>query len=191
MKDIKFALSLMTPAVWLVLLLAAVVCIGGGSYVGFRVAGGLAEIAAFKVGSERAAERLNVMQERLTHARQLAAEVARVAAIEQQWKDDLGDVAVTHKEKMDEASAKIKSLTADVLTGTVRLSVAVKKPAAGNCAAGDGAAAAGGAVAETRAELMPQVAYDLIGIAADGDDAVRDFNACRDAYEAIRLRELK
>lgn len=191
MKEIKFVLSLMTPQVWLAALLAALVLIGAGGAVGYRVADGLAEIAALKVEGERAAERLTLAQERLTHAAQLAAEVRRVKAIEQQWKDDLGDVAELHKERMDDANAKITALRADVLTGAVRLSIAVKAgpaAAAGNCAASGNPAVAGSAVEETRAELVPQVAYDLIGIAADGDDAVRDFNACHDAYEALRLR---
>lgn len=194
MKEIKFVLSLMTPRVWVALLvLAALLLIAGagaGSVVGYRVASAQAEIAALKVAGERAAERLALAQERLTHAQQLAAEVTRVNAIEQQWKDDLGDVAEIHKKEMDDAQKKITSLRADVLTGAVRLSIAVKRPAAGNCAASEGAAAAGGDQ-ETRAELVPQVAYDLIGIAADGDDAVRDLNACISAYDAIREQAKK
>jgi len=194
MKEIKFVLSLMTPRAWAALLvllaLALIAGLGAGGYVGYRYADGQGAIRTAKVAGELAAERQGRAQEKLAHARDLAAEVAKVDAIEQQWIKDLGDVAEFHKEKMDEKDAKIKSLTADVLAGAVRLSVAVKaaRPAACGDAASEGAAAAGGDQ-ETRAELVPQVAYDLIGIAADGDAAVLDLNACIDAYQAIERKQ--
>jgi hypothetical protein len=190
MKEIKFVLSLMTPRVWAVLLVLAVLALAAGAYVGYSVADGLAQIAAGKVEGERAAERLAAVQERLTHSHALREANEATAAIEKQWKDDLGDVAEYHKEEMDDAKNKIDALRADVLTGAVRLSIAVTKAgtAASHCpASGDSSAASGDQ--ETRAELVPQAAYDLIGIAADGDDAVRDLNACIDAYHAIERKQ--
>ena len=201
MKEIKFVLSLMTPRVWaaaLVLLaLALIAGLGVGGYIGHRVADGKAATRIAQVNDKLAAvtgalaaERLDRTRERLTHAENLAVEVAKVAAIEQQWKDDLGDVAEFHKEQMDDAQKKINALRADVLAGAVRLSVAVKAPAVAACgdAPGQGAAAAGGDQ-ETRAELVPQVAHDLVGIVADGDAAVLDLNACIDAYQAIERKQ--
>ncbi len=186
MKEVRFLASMLTPRSWAALLLAAVLLfaagLGLGCFMGHRIAAGQAEIAALKVASERA-------DERLAHARALAAEVDKVAAIEQQWKDDLGDVAELHRERMEDAEKKMDALRADVLTGAVRLSVAVKKAgaAAGHCAAADDPAAAGGDQ-EARAELMPATANALVGIATDGDRAVLDLNACIDSYEAIRQK---
>jgi hypothetical protein len=182
MKEIKFVLSLMTPRVWLVLLVAAalvlVAGLGVGGYVGYRVADDKAEIAALKVQGERATERLN-------HAAALAVETGKVNALTAARRTDIDTIALTHQKEMDHAKATIDGLRADVLTGAVRLSVAVKaRPAACGNAPGQDPAAAGGDQ-ETRAELMPQVAYDLIGIVADGDAAVLDLNACIDAYHAI------
>lgn len=194
MKEIKFFLSLMTPRVWVVaLLLAALVLLAGlgmGGYVGYRVADGQAQIAAGKVERERAADRLALAQERLTHARHLREANDRTDATEKRWQDQLGTVAEIHKEQMDDARTKMDALRADVLTGAVRLSVAVKAAGttAGSCAPSGDSAAAGGDQ-ETRAELVPQAAHDLIGIAADGDDAVRDLNACIDAYHAIERKQ--
>lgn len=200
MKEIKFVLSLMTPRVWAaVLVLLALALIAGlslGGYIGHRVADGKAAARIAQVNDKLAAvtgalaaERLERAQERITHAANLATEVAKVASIEQQWQNDLGHVAEFHKEQMDDAQKKINALRADVLAGAVRLSVAVKAPAgaAGGDAPGQGAAATCSAQ-ETRAELVPQAAYDLIGIAADGDDAVRDLNACIDSYHAIERK---
>lgn len=191
MKEIKFVLSLMTPRVWIaalvLLALALVAGLGAGGYIGHRVASASAATRIAQVTGTLAAERLDRAQERITHAADLATERKKVGAIEQQRLADIGAAAATHKEKMDEANAKIKSLTADVLTGAVRLSVAVQKArtAAGSCGASSDPAPASGDQ-ETRAELVPQVAYDLIGIAADGDAAVLDLNACIDSYNALR-----
>lgn len=200
MKEIKFVLSMLSPRVWAVALgLAALLLLAGagaGGYVAYRLAEGAAasRIASVKddlakVRGELAAERHDRTRERLTHAQQLADALADVNATEKRWAEKLHAVERLYVERESDAKKKIDSLRADVLTGAVRLSVAVRAAttAAGHCAAGDGAAAASGPVEETRAELVPQVAYDLIGIAADGDDAVRAFNACHDAYEAVRL----
>lgn len=184
MKEIKFALSLMTPAAWLVLLVAALACIGGGVYVGFRVASGIAEIDALKIDRERSTERFQ-------HATALAQETKKVTDLEKARIKDVSDIGVRHQQEIEDAKTHIDALRADVRSGAVRLSIAVKARPAGSCAASGDPAAAASAGDEARAELMPEAAETLIGIAADGDDAVRSFNACHDAYEAIRLRELK
>lgn len=78
------------------------------------------------------------------------------------------------KEKRD-AEIKVNQLRADVAAGALRLSVRA------HCSATD---AAGDS--ETRAELDPKAADDLITIAADGDQAIRELNACIDFYNTLR-----
>jgi hypothetical protein len=91
--------------------------------------------------------------------------------------------AIDNDLKSGKANAKtaIDSLRADVRSGAERLSVPTRScspaPASGSAATGD---------PEARAELLPATALELIDIAADGDDAVRELNACVDKYNAVR-----
>lgn len=76
-------------------------------------------------------------------------------------------------------------LVADIRSGAQRLSIAANcGPAAGQ-AATDSTAATSTADGQ-RAELDPQVAEDLVAIAADGDTAIRERNACIQQYNAAR-----
>ena len=75
-------------------------------------------------------------------------------------------------------------LVAGIRSGAQRLSVAAHCPAAGQ--ASSDSAAATGAGNPARAELDPQAAEDLVAIAADGDAAIRERNACIQAYERVR-----
>ena len=88
-------------------------------------------------------------------------------------------VAVEAEDKLQKekqsAKSKIDQLRADVSSGAVRLSVRASCSAAS--AAGD---------SETRAELDGQTAQDLIAIAADGDQAIIELNACVDFYNKIK-----
>lgn len=84
------------------------------------------------------------------------------------------------KEKQDDKKT-IDALRADVRSGAISLSIATRALRAG--AAGSNT---GTGYIETRSELMPEAAIELIDIAADGDDAVRDLNACIAKYDAVR-----
>lgn len=75
-------------------------------------------------------------------------------------------------------------LVADIRAGAQRLSVAAHCPAAGQ--AGADPAAAPGAGDSARAELDPAAAETLVAIAADGDAAIRERNACIEQYNAAR-----
>lgn len=75
-----------------------------------------------------------------------------------------------HKDKED-ARQKINQLRADVATGAVRLSI--RSSCSADFATGD---------SETRAELDPKTADDLIAITADGDQAIIELNSCIDLY---------
>ena len=72
---------------------------------------------------------------------------------------------------------------ADVRSGAVRLSIPV---AGDHCAASADSAAAAGHRHQTRAELDSATAAALDAIAGDGDDAIRQLNACIDAYNLVR-----
>jgi prophage endopeptidase len=185
MKDLKLIGALMSPSLWLGLLLAALALLGAGGAIGYRLADTLADNRALKV--EQAAAK-----ERLAHADALLAANGKVAALTDARRTDIDKIAVKHTEEMKDAETKIAGLRADVRSGAVRLSIAVRAATrAGSDQASGDPSPSGGDPEEARAELMPATADALISIAADGDDAVRDFNACHDAYEAIRLRSIE
>ena len=100
---------------------------------------------------------------------------AEVERIESKMQDEAAaTTAKLEKEKRD-AEIKVNQLRADVAVGSLRLSVRA------HCSATD---AAGDT--EARAELDPKAADDLITIAADGDQAIRELNACIDFYNNLR-----
>ena len=82
------------------------------------------------------------------------------------------------------ATAQINSLRAGLRSGAVRLSV----PAQGCGRAGpaNSPAATVNAAGAGRAELDGATSEALIGITSDGDTAIRERNACIDAYQTIR-----
>jgi hypothetical protein len=77
-------------------------------------------------------------------------------------------------------------LLADVRSGAQRLSIAAR------CPAPAGQAPTGTAPAqpdpETRAELDPTVAETLVTLTHEGDNAIRQLNACVDSYNAVRAQ---
>lgn len=100
---------------------------------------------------------------------------AEVERIESKMQDEAAaTTAKLEKEKRD-AEIKVNQLRADVAAGAVRLSV--RASCSASTAAGD---------TEARAELDPKAADDLITIAADGDQAIRELNACIDFYNNLR-----
>lgn len=90
-----------------------------------------------------------------------------------------------HANEARYAQKQIDTLRADLRASRVRLSVPAASCAAASSPSAD-PAAAGGPGATARVELMPETAADLIGIAADGDAAVRQLNRLIDAYNELR-----
>lgn len=80
-----------------------------------------------------------------------------------------------------DAKDQINRLQYSISTGSVRLSV----PTSGVQACSDPAAPSGDRH-EARAELDAETAQSLVSIAADGDFAIRQLNACIDAYNEVR-----
>lgn len=82
------------------------------------------------------------------------------------------------------AADETAALRRDLAAGRVRFSAPVvcrAQPASGS-------AAAAFEPAEARAELDPSVGTDLVAITSDGDDAIRDLNACIDRYNDVRRK---
>ncbi len=125
------------------------------------------------------------------HATALAAANARNRAAEASLRVDLAKQAKTFKRSLDDEKAHKDRLLYGLRYGAVRLSVPVLGAGAGQaCGAhtdGD-PGAAGGDRHEARAELAPQAAADLVGIAHDGNAAIHQLNACIDRYTAVRAR---
>ena len=93
--------------------------------------------------------------------------------------------------RLEEVAAReaneLNTLVSDLRAGTRRLSIRVQNCAATSGSAPDTAIAGGGGTGDTqRAELDPETAEDLIGIARDGDRFIRERNACVEAYESVR-----
>lgn len=87
-------------------------------------------------------------------------------------------LARKHEKEKKNAQTEIDRLRSRIRADTVRLSVPTRS--------GTVSANPGTATGETRAELDAQTADDLVAIAADGDDAIRELNLCIDQYNAIR-----
>lgn len=83
-----------------------------------------------------------------------------------------------------DAQTQISQLNADVSSGARRLSISA------SCVqASPDARAADGTGGQTRAELDATVAQTLIAIAADGDNAIRQANACADFYNQVKAKQ--
>ena len=76
-------------------------------------------------------------------------------------------------------------LVADIRSGAQRLSIAARCQPSSEPTP-DAPAAPGSGATGARADIDPATAEALISIAADGDTAIRERNACVDAYNAAR-----
>jgi prophage endopeptidase len=156
-------ISLLDPRLWFAAVLLGLAC-----YFGGQLHEGQASAARMKLADAAAKIKLKEANDRAKAAEdQMGA--AHAATDEKR-----------NKEKED-AETTINALRADVRSGALSLSIATRALRA----IGPGQGAAPG-YQEARAELMPETAIALIDIAADGDAAVRDLNACVDKYEAVR-----
>lgn len=99
--------------------------------------------------------------------------------------DKLHAQEVTHRQEKTHAQAEMDRLRAAVRAGTVRLSVPTTGAACpGSTTPGDAPAAS--RPAQARADFDPATADALVAITSDGDNAIRDLNACIDRYNTVR-----
>lgn len=92
------------------------------------------------------------------------------------------------EEDADRAKAEDARLISDLRAGTRRMSIAVKSCGSGGMPGGGAADNQGRAGEGQRAELDPAVTESLLAIARDGDQYIRERNACVAAYEIVRRK---
>lgn len=98
---------------------------------------------------------------------------------------DLEQLQARTAKEMEDAKSREDALVESVRAGHRRLSIPAR------CPSGSGirAPAAGGSGTQVpRAELDGPAGEFLIGLTRDGDTAIRERNACIEAYEAVRRR---
>jgi hypothetical protein len=113
------------------------------------------------------------------------AEVARLNALERDKEKQMQQLADTHANELRKATqnakAEVTKLQSDIATGQLRLTARTVSSCKDSTSAnGD---------TETRAELDPEVSQTLIAITADGDNAIRQLNACIDIYNEVRGKQ--
>jgi len=98
-------------------------------------------------------------------------------------------VVQTQSTKLQKANQDAKlaqqKRNADIDSGALRLRLSVKAPVCPVHTASDTPVANGDSV-QASAELDGEIAKSLVAITDDGDKAIRQLNACIDAYESVR-----
>jgi prophage endopeptidase len=160
------------------LLVAALLAFWLGSLQGRALGGAQEQVAAEQRERQVSARHTAAMQAANARYRRSEAELqARSTAATESLKRTLIDEKNQHDR-----------LVADLRAGAFRLSVPIVASAGAACGAGlagDPATTAGD-WRETRAELAPAAAEDLATIAADGNAAIAQLNACIDRYNDVR-----
>ncbi|EEO27195.1 lysis system i-spanin subunit Rz [Oxalobacter paraformigenes] len=133
-------------------------------------------VAGWMVNGWRLNAQIEATEAEHAQALQKAEQVAR--AKEQAWQAAHDALAKKYEKEKENAKTEINRLRGRISAGTVRLSV----PARG-CAVSENT---GTGTGETRAELDPETANDLISIASDGDAAIRELNLCIDKYNELK-----
>ncbi len=146
---------------------------------------------SFHIGDGRGASRVEAERslDRAQASSDLLAANQRVFRAGEQLSERLAERDAQHQKDLTHAKEDHERRIAALRDGTVRVSVPVRVAACTAAPAADPAAA--GQPAETRAELAPEAAADLEGIAFDGDNAIIDLNACIDRYNDARAATLK
>ena len=120
-------------------------------------------------------------------AEALTRSIADARDREHEMQASLEQIQATARKEKEIAKAREDALVESVRSGERRLSIAAVCPSP--AAPGLRAPAAGGSgPSQARAELAPAAGLALIGIARDGDEAIRERNACVAAYEAVRAK---
>lgn len=162
----KVKRGLLLAAVGLALA-AALVAAGYGFGRASGVAQGAAELAAYKETAARELREANDRNRELE--RQHAEEVTAI-------KERLARENATERER-DQRTVD------DLRAGNRRLRLQVAS--CDSARSGEGAGTPGGSDGAARAELAPEAAAALWGIASDGDRAIRDLTALQDWAEVV------
>jgi len=113
------------------------------------------------------------------------AEVARLNALERDKEKQMQDLVASHATELRKANqnakAEVTKLQSDLSTGQLRFTARTLSTCQNtSTTSGD---------TESRAELDPEVSQALVAITADGDNAIRQLNACIDIYEQMRSKQ--
>lgn len=115
---------------------------------------------------------------------EMQAEIAKQNEVQREIERErvakLSELSYKLQKEKDNAKAANDRYADALRTGAERLFV----PVSGVQACGD-SSAAGGDRNQARAELDPATAVSLVAITNDGDDAIRQLNACIDAYNSL------
>ena len=115
-------------------------------------------------------------------------EIAKLNAEARQKEQALLSAVTTQATKLQKANQDAKLIAkerdAAIASGNLKLRIPVKTPVCPIQTAGDTPAPAGNSV-QTGAELDAKTAQSLVAITDDGDKAIRQLNACIDAYNNI------
>jgi hypothetical protein len=119
-------------------------------------------------------------------AKKLAEATDAVRKVETEASERLNDLASKHAKEIRDAKNRSDRIVADIRSGALRMSI----PVASACPSPEaqGAAATSGNRPEARAELAAEAAGTLVSIASEGDEAIRQLNACIDAYNEVRAK---
>jgi len=114
-----------------------------------------------------------------------AVEVARLNGLEREKEKQMQTMADNHAKDLRKANqnakAEVTKLQSDIADGKLRFSVRTVSTCQD--------ASSSGGNTESRAELDPTVSQALIDITADGDNAIRQLNACIDIYNEVRSKQ--
>lgn len=126
-------------------------------------------------------------QQRAAQALQLATDLLTQKQRADALQGQLDALEANRQKEKAHAQTQNDTLRQRVRTGAVRLSVPAVDHGAPQLASGSlpTPPVAAGGPAPTRAELDPAAAADLVAIAQDGDNAIRDLNACIDRYHTV------
>jgi hypothetical protein len=114
-------------------------------------------------------------------------EIARLNAeareVEHVMTSKVNDLSTQLEKANSNAKVEIVKRNMSIADGTLRLSIPTKSPL---CPPAGSTPASGNT--EARAELEPAFAQALVAITDDGDNAIRQLNACIDAYNIIQMK---
>ena len=140
----------------------------------------MAVVGAFGSGYYKGSEDENARQQ---------LEIATLNAEARVKEQALITVVQTQSNKLQKANQDAKlaqqKRNLDIDSGALRLRLPVKAPVCPVQATADTPVASGDSV-QTSAELDGETAKSLVAITDDGDKAIRQLNACIDAYESVR-----
>ncbi|MCG9084376.1 lysis system i-spanin subunit Rz [Laribacter hongkongensis] len=134
----------------------------------------LAAVGIYRAGAESVQVRWNAAVAEAE--RRQASALLEVRERERSHARAMSELEKSYLESQRNAEKQNADLRRKLRAGTVRLSVPVD---AGACGVSENDPAAGSRDAVPRAELSAETADDLVAIADDADDAVRQLTACQ------------